>query len=91
MTYAVSAKVSTSDSRNLLEFLAENKFCIFSLDNFSGDLTLVDLDTTQNNALDPKWFRYQCIYNGTEPPSKTVFERLMQDELILSFQFSFHR
>ena len=91
MTYAVSAKVSTSDSQNLLEFLAENRFCIFRLDNFSGDLTLVDLDTTQNNALDPKWFQYQCIYNGTEPPSQTVFERLLKDELILSFQFSFHR
>ena len=81
----ISAKVHTQNSQELLQFLAYHHFCIFRFDSFSKDLTPIDPSIALDNALDPKWFHFQCIYNGDVTPPQIVFERLITDTATISF------
>ena len=86
-TYALSVKVSTENSQDILKFLAKNNFCIFRFDSFSKNLIPVDPNPSiaENDKLDPRWFHFQCIYNGVQAPPQTVFWRLSSDSAVIGF------
>lgn len=88
-TYVLSVKIYPKDCIEILSSLQDNNFCIFRFDAYSGSLSPISLDSVKE--LDPKWFHYQAIYNGTEAPPQSIIKRLANDIRVINITFSFNR